>query len=92
MGGVFREGLTRSKEASHDSIRLNKLVEEEITRIEKLKSEAVACGAISLRCGLHGLVERCLNGWDIAFALYPTTMSELINVINVSRALRPQGS
>lgn len=42
--------------------------------------------------GLDGLVERCREGWDIAFALYPTTMGELMRVSDEGDVMPPKST
>lgn len=42
--------------------------------------------------GLDGLVERCRSGWDIAFALYPTTMAELMKVSDEGGVMPPKST
>ena len=42
--------------------------------------------------GLNGLVERCHNDWDIAFALYPTTMTELMKVSDEGDVMPPKST
>ena len=42
--------------------------------------------------GLDGLVERCHNDWDMAFALYPTTMAELMRVSDEGDVMPPKST
>ncbi len=42
--------------------------------------------------GLDGLVKRCSQGWAVAFALYPTTIEQLLGVADAGQIMPPKST